>query len=182
MTKAVALLILWLMAASAFATTIYRTVDAQGNVIFSDNPERGGEAVQLAPLTVVPASAGERRSVVAPRVEGIAPRVPAAPGQPFMPYDTFRIFSPRQGAALPASHAGNLQVALLIEPPLRTDHQVRLLVDGRVSQTALHTSAFMLSNLASGRYELQAELLDARGEIRHRTPPVSLVVERAGPP
>ncbi len=73
-------------------------------------------------------------------------------------------------------------MALLIEPPLRTDHQVRLLVDGRVSQTALHTSAFMLSNLASGRYELQAELLDARGEIRHRTPPVSLVVERAGPP
>ena len=32
----------------AGADTVYRSVDAQGNVIFTDNPERG-EPVQVAP-------------------------------------------------------------------------------------------------------------------------------------
>jgi hypothetical protein len=179
MGKAIVLCLLGLaLAQGALATTIYRTTDAQGNVVFTDDPERGGEPVELAPLTVIP-SRDERRQAEPPRVEGVTPRVNEAPGQPFMPYDTFRIQSPPHGADLPASYAGNLQVELDIEPPLRPDHRVRLLVDGRVSQTAMHTRAFMLTNLERGEYVLQAELLDAQGQIRHRTAPVSLYVQRA---
>ncbi|MCE8039404.1 DUF4124 domain-containing protein [Halomonas sp. MCCC 1A11062] len=167
-----------LVACSAQATTIYRTTDAQGNVIFTDDPNRGGEPVQLAPLTVIPARS-EGRQAEPPRVEGTAPRASQSPGQPFMPYDTFRIRSPEHGGDLPASYAGNLQVELVIVPALRPDHRVRLLVDGQVSQTAMHTSAFMLTNLPRGEYVLQAELLDAQGQIRHRTAPVSLYVQRS---
>lgn len=167
-----------LVACSAQATTIYRTTDAQGNVIFTDDPNRGGEPVQLAPLTVIPARS-EGRQAEPPRVEGTAPRASQSPGQPFMPYDTFRIRSPEHGGDLPASYAGNLQVELAIVPALRPDHRVRLLVDGQVSQTAMHTSAFMLTNLPRGEYVLQAELLDAQGQIRHRTAPVSLYVQRS---
>ncbi|MGQ4878299.1 DUF4124 domain-containing protein [Billgrantia sp. LNSP4103-1] len=179
MGKAIVLSLLSLaLVHEALATTIYRTTDAQGNVIFTDDPERGGEPVELAPLTVIPSRDEGRRSEP-PRAEGVTPRASESPGQPFMPYDTFRIQSPPHGADLPASYAGNLQVELDIEPPLRPDHRVRLLVDGRVSQTAMHTRAFMLTNLERGEYELQAELLDAQGQIRHRTAPVSLYVQRA---
>ena len=41
---------------AAQAQTIYRITDAQGNVVFTDNPERGGGVVELAPVTVVPSS------------------------------------------------------------------------------------------------------------------------------
>lgn len=179
MGKAIVLCLLGLMLAQgALATSIYRTTDAQGNVVFTDDPNRGGEPVELAPLTVIPAQV-EGRQAEPPRVEGVAPRMGEAPGQPFMPYDTFRIRSPEHGADLPASYAGNLQVELAIEPELRPDHSVRLLVDGRVSQTPMHTRAFMLNDLERGEYALQAELLDAQGQVRHRSSPVTLYVQRA---
>jgi hypothetical protein len=46
-TGAALLLGLWVSAAQA--QTVYRVVDAQGNVTFTDNPERGGKAITLAP-------------------------------------------------------------------------------------------------------------------------------------
>lgn len=181
MSKALACLALGLMmmATSALATTIYRTTDAQGNVTFTDQPDRGGEQVELAPLTVVP-SRGEVRRTEPERVESReAPRRDRAPGQPFMPYDTFRIVSPEHEETLPTGYAGDVAVELAIEPALREDHQVRLLVGGEVSQSAMHTSAFMLTGLYRGEHVLQAELLDASGEVRHRTEPVTLYVQRA---
>ena len=165
---------------SALATTIYRTTDAQGNVTFTDRPDRGGEEVELAPLTVVP-SRGEVRRTEPEEVERReAPRRdPQAPGQPFMPYDRFRIVSPGHEETLPVGYAGDVEVELGIEPALREDHRVRLLVDGEVSQSAMHTSAFMLTGLYRGERVLQAELLDASGEVRHRSEPVTLYVQRA---
>ncbi|WP_372610594.1 DUF4124 domain-containing protein, partial [Halomonas sp.] len=41
------------MSLTAQAQTVYRTTDAQGNVIFTDDPERGGEEYQPPRLTVV---------------------------------------------------------------------------------------------------------------------------------
>ncbi|MFY0991229.1 DUF4124 domain-containing protein [Halomonas sp. C05BenzN] len=176
MNKALAVLALGLsVSLVAQAQTIYRTTDAQGNVVFTDNPERGGEEVELAPLTVVPSR--EEVRAAPPRDEGRAPV--ASPGQPFMPYDSFRILAPAHEETLETGHAGNIQVELGIEPELREDHRVRLLLDGRVSQSAMHTSAFMLTNLDRGERVLQAELLDANGEVRHRTSPVTLYVQRA---
>lgn len=181
MKTAVVLLALGLtLSLSAGAETIYRSTDAQGNVIFTDDPGAGGEEVNLAPLTVVPAQA--------PQVEGLSvrgqgqasrPGDDAGPGQPFMPYDRFAIASPEHETTLPTGAAGNVQVRLGIRPALREDHRVRLLLDGRVNQSAMHTDAFMLSNLNRGEHVLQAELLDASGAVRHRSTPVTLYVQRA---
>lgn len=163
----------------AAAQTIYRTTDAQGNVVFTDDPQRGGEAVELDPLTVVPSGevrASDRGATVQGGAE--APRPEASP-QPFMPYDVFSILSPEPEATLPTGAAGNVQVRLTIRPELRDDHRVRLLLDGRLSQSAMHTDTFQLSNLNRGEHVVQAELLDASGAVRHRTTPVTLYVQRA---
>ncbi|MDN3523111.1 DUF4124 domain-containing protein [Halomonas ramblicola] len=162
---------------AAQAQTIYRTTDAQGNVVFTDNPDRGGEEVELAPVTVVPATGEVRIGAEAPSLEGDEAAAP--PGQPFMPYDSFSIVSPNHEQAFPVGAAGNIPVDLGIEPALREDHRVRLLVDGQVSQSAMHTSAFMVPNMNPGEHVLQAELLDAGGEVRHRTSPVTIYVLRA---
>ncbi|MFG6158918.1 DUF4124 domain-containing protein [Halomonas sp. 1390] len=182
MNKALAVVALGLsLSLAAHAQPIYRTTDAQGNVVFTDNPEGGGEAVTLDPLTVVPSPA--ETAGMAPAVQGgqggQGEPDAAAPGQPFMPYDRFGILSPAQEETLPTGAAGNVQVTLGIQPELREDHRVRLLVDGRVSQSAMHTDTFMLNNLARGEHVLQAELLDDGGAVRHRTSPVTLYVQRA---
>ncbi|MBF8223994.1 DUF4124 domain-containing protein [Halomonas sp. 328] len=162
----------------AGADTVYRSVDAQGNVIFTDNPERG-EPVQVAPLTVVPS----RTLAPAPAASAQpAPRRPA-PGSlasPFMPYSTFRIMNPRDAMTLSQARSQNLTVELAIEPGLRDDHRVRLLVDGQLSQSAMHTRAFIVPRLEPGQRTLQAELLDGAGQVRHRSPPVTVSVQARG--
>lgn len=167
---------------AAQAQSIYRTTDAQGNVVFTDNPERGGEEVDLKPLTVVPGRSESPADEAPAMVDGSrsgGERPSGDPGQPFMPYDSFSILSPDQEETLPTGAAGNVQVTLGIQPDLREDHRVRLLVDGQISQSAMHTDTFMLNNLPRGEHVLQAELLDASGAVRHRTSPVTLYVQRA---
>lgn len=168
---------------AAMATTVYRSTDAQGNAVFSDQPDRGGERVELPQVTVVPSrsaserTSGERTGRDADDERSEPQRSVSA--TPFMPYSRFRIASPEDEATLPTGSAGNVQVELAIEPELREEHQVRLLIDGRVSQSAMHTTAFMLTNLDRGEHELQAELLDGDGQVRHRSAPVTLYVQRA---
>jgi hypothetical protein len=180
MNKTLLVLVLGVsMSLTAQAQTVYRTTDAQGNVIFTDNPERGGEEYQPPRLTVVPSRGDVREDQMAPRTEGGGTAATASPGQPFMPYDSFIIRSPANETTLPLGAGGGFQVELGIEPALREDHRVRLLLDGRVSQSAMHTEAFMVAGIERGEHVLQAELLDASGEVRHRTSPVILYVQRA---
>ncbi|WP_346796617.1 DUF4124 domain-containing protein [Halomonas sp. Bachu 37] len=160
--------LLWSSSVSqAFAQTVFRVVDEQGNVTFTDKPDRGGEALQLAPLpSALPGAA--------PAVDrDSSPRRKAAVGQPFMPYDRFAIASPAAGQILEAPLTS---VSVEVVPALREDHQVRLLLDGEISQSALHSDVFWLAGLERGEHRLQAELLDSSGRVRHRSREITLSV------
>lgn len=149
---------------ATFGQTVYRVTDEHGNVTFTDKPDQGGEALALAPLPGLPLALRDTTADVRPR---------GKPGQPFMPYDHFSIALPQQGARLDKAMTA---VEIAIAPPLREDHQVRLLVNGNVSQSALHSDVFWLTGLAAGRHELQAELLDSSQRLQHRTAAVMVMV------
>ncbi|MEC9483995.1 MAG: DUF4124 domain-containing protein [Halomonas sp.] len=168
---------------TAWAATVYRSVDEHGNVVFSDQPTGNGERIRLAPLTVVPSLEAVTPQAERPTAQAADPVARRAmeshPGAPFMPYSTFRIAAPENGQTLPTGYGGDVQVMLDVDPDLREDHRVRLLLDGEISQSAMHTKAFILTNLDRGEHVLQAELLDASGQVRHRSAPVILYVHRA---
>ncbi|GAB2723372.1 hypothetical protein GCM10027172_17130 [Halomonas garicola] len=157
-----------LMAALAWgplqAQTVYRVVDEAGNVTFTDDAESGGSEVALKPLQGGSASTSNTPSE-------------ASPGAPFMPYDRFVIDRPASAATLPEAP---FPVEVEVLPALRADHQIRLLVDGSLSQSALRSEAFWVPRLAPGRHRLQAELLDAQKRVRHRTPELEVRVAPGG--
>ena len=152
---ALILSLLWAMG-EVQAQTVYRVVDEQGRVTFTDNPDQGGEALELAPLQRVSASSASLPSRARRRVLG----------PPFMPYDRFEIVYPPPEARVDSV----TQVDVAVSPGLRDDHQMRLRLNGEISQSALHSDAFWLANLPAGVHQLQAELLDAQGQVRHKTP------------
>ncbi|BBI47898.1 hypothetical protein HORIV_03190 [Vreelandella olivaria] len=170
-------------AGSAWGQTVYRVTDEHGNVTFTDNPGRGGEALELAPLPGLPpalsaalartGTANSSTTDFSTTTTPAATRPRGKPGQPFMPYDHFSIALPQQGARV---QEGMTSVEVTIAPPLRDDHQVRLLVNGEISQTALHSDVFWLTGLSPGRHELQAELLDSSQRLQHRTATVTITV------
>ena len=159
-----------IMSGAAFGQTVFRVIDEHGNVTFTDNPGRGGEALELAPLPSLPPGLSAATANVTTPATG---RPRGKPGQPFMPYDHFSIALPQQGAQLPERSTA---VEVAIAPPLRDDHQVRLIVNGEISQTALHSDVFWLTGLPVGQHELQAELLDSSQRLQHRTPAVTITV------
>lgn len=170
------------------AQRIYRITDSNGNITFSDSPRGGGKEIVISPLPLLPDMAAQATAPQADTSQPIAPSASATsapaqqrqhPGQPFMPYDTFAINTPINNQTLPVGAAGNVQVTLDIQPALRKDHRVRLRLGGDISQSAMHSTTFMLSNLNRGTHQLQAELLDASGTVRHRTEPRVIHVQRA---
>jgi len=148
---------------SLAAQKVYRVVDEQGRVTFTDNPERGGEAVVLAPLPSVSSSS----PVSSPAAS--QPSQKRSPGPPFMPYDRFTIAYPAHKARL---NSAATAVEIALSPALRDDHQLRLRLNGEINQSAMHSNAFWIANLPAGVHQLQAELLDAQGRVRHQTPMV----------
>lgn len=166
------------MSLPAVAQTIYRTTDAQGNVVFTDDPGRGGEAVDLDPLTVVPSRPVQPLSNASSGRPESTTRY-GEPGQPFMPYDVFAIASPEQQTTLPTGAAGDTQVRVAISPELRKGHRLRILVDDEVSGPAQHATTFSVTELVRGEHTLRAEVVDAEGRVRQRSAPITLYVQRA---
>lgn len=166
------------------AAQVYRHVDANGNVVFSDQPA-GGSKVQLTPLSVVPSteSLPPRRSTPS-RVssssssESDRTRAPAV-DVAFRGYTTFTIQSPSNEETLQTGQAGNLAVRLGIEPELRPQDKVRVTVDGAPSQSAMHSTVFMVPGLERGKHVIQAELLDSTGRVRQTSEPKVVYVQRA---
>jgi len=158
-----------LFAVPVMAASVYRHVDADGNVVYSDEPQ-AGHRVDLKPITVVDPVKTETRTRSAE---------PTAASASAIDYARFTITSPSNGQTLPTGQAGNVQVKLAIEPALQQGDRVQLRVDGEVRQSPLHTSVFALSQLERGEHRLQAELVDAKGQVRLSTPAVTLYVQRA---
>lgn len=158
-----------IVALPALAAPVYRHVDANGNVVYSDEPGQGNR-VDLKPITVVDPAEVESRS----RPAESTPTSPSA-----VDYERFAITSPSNGETLPTGQGGNVQVQLAIEPELQPGDRVQLRVDGEVSQSPMHTSVFALSQLERGEHRIQAELLDTQGRVRLSTPAITLYVQRA---
>ncbi|GHB32165.1 DUF4124 domain-containing protein [Salinicola rhizosphaerae] len=155
----------------ALAAPVYRHIDAQGNVVYSDEPQAGSR-VDLAPITVVDPSAPHD-------ADSVRSMTPAPSPEAAFEYARFAIASPGNEQTIPTGQAGNVQVKLSIEPALRRQDRVQLRVDGKVRQSPMHSSVFALSQLERGEHRLQAELVDGQGQTRLATPPVTIYVQRA---
>lgn len=159
-----------IVGAPAWAVPVYRHIDAQGNVVYSDEAKLG-ERVDLKPVTVIDA---ERSDGASP-----TPAMPSGVVTPQSEYSRFAIVSPNDEQTIPTGQAGNVQVQLAIEPALRQGDRVQLRVDGNLRQSPMHTRVFALTQLERGEHRLQAELVDAQGTVLLATPAVTLYVQRA---
>ena len=144
---------LFLIGAAPALAEVYRNVDAQGNVTFSDEPSDGAEEVKVKPVTTVtlpkPADVQEperlRRQV---EEEGAA-------------YDSVRIVAPNDDEAF---HSGSGDVAFRVasEPALKRGHRYEVTLDGQpVGQTASDT--ITVRNVFRGTHDAGVNIIDEKG-------------------
>ena len=146
----------------------YKWVDADGVVHYSDRPQPGAEEVALPNQ---------------PRRQGLLPaRAPAnaagneeeAPDEPFS-YETFEVASPAPEETL-WNIEGALTVNLNLQPALRAGDQIRVYFDGQPRMVT--STSFQLDQVYRGAHNLQAEVIDANGQLMIRSQPGRFYIQQ----
>lgn len=161
--------ILLLAVLAAGGAEVYRWVDADGVVHFTDRPVPGAERLLIEPPP--PASdpgIGSRR----PPVRAAAEEPPVA----F--YDLVAIQSPGQDEVL-WNIEGQLDVSAAVNPPLRPGHRLRLFLDGSpVATLPPGQTSIQLTDVFRGEHSLRAEVLDQTGATVGAGPVTSFAVRQ----
>ena len=153
---------------------IYKSVDSDGNVVFSDQPTPGAKKIteQLTPTYVPPPL---------PPVETTAPS-PTPPAAGY--YTAIRIRKPKPGETL-RDATGALTIDLEVVPPLKVKegHILVVAVDGNNLASHDNTSQLTISNLAPGAHTLKARIMDATGQVQFSSDSITFHMQRtAGAP
>lgn len=166
------IVLLWVVAASAAASEMWRWVDERGVVHYSDRPHPGAERVDVQPA----------QSYTAPPVSAPTPRgrEPAeAPAAAPASYSRLSISSPTEGEML-WNIGGELAVRLVLEPPLQPGHELQLYLDGvRVAEVPQGQTQFTLSEVFRGERRLRAVVVDERGRELASSATVQFYVQQA---
>ena len=147
---------------------IYRTVDADGNVVFTDNPpdKKRAEEVKVGPTNTMDSPPVERRAAS----RGDAP--PEPPEPPDTGYEAVSITAPDAGANLRLPQDNPIQVQVSLSPSLKSGHRLVILDNG----TPLEGNAMDFPN--PGEHTLVVQVRDGDGTVLIESEPVLFSVMR----
>lgn len=177
--KMISLLLLSLtIALGAAEPAIYKTVDADGNVIFTDVPPRdAADAVRISKGN----NYTPTQSEATPEPEADVP--PAGQDQPppddpayvasEVSYDHITIATPADDAAV-RENAGNLSVQVNLSPQLdlANGHSIQLMLNGNLASSGTSTT-LSITNVDRGTHGLVAQVVNATGEILASSGPIT---------
>lgn len=152
------------------ATEIYKHVDAEGNVTFSDQPPSAGqsaEKIQLQQLNTTPPTTPATRAPAPAERES---------EQSIEPTFAISIASPEEETTI--GGPGNVTVTAQAEPPLGSLEQLQLLIDGEAHGEPQRGTTWYLEGLLRGPHDLSVERLDRRGNLLARSDSVRIYVVR----
>jgi hypothetical protein len=160
-------LISFLTSPAAPAQPIYKIVDADGNVIYTDQkPSDDAEPMELPGLNVLDGDTVP---------EPVLTPEPAAP--PAEPQMTFEITSPVPGETV-WTDGNNVMVQLDSSIDLPPGALVAVVVNG-VAQQPVNGLAVRLDGLEPGEHRIHAVLRTAGGRVLSETEPVTFTLRQA---
>jgi hypothetical protein len=136
---------------TAFAATVYRWVDDNGVVHYSDQPHENAEKVHVAaPQTY--------KALPAPAVHPGAPTPRASNAY------QCQVTAPANDATFP--NTSSVATAVQVNPPPRNGDQVALLLDGaQVANFPSTGGSFTIDPIDRGQHTLQAVVRDVNGKV-----------------
>ncbi len=145
----------WTVLASA---DIYRSIDADGNIVFSDEQTEDAEKIEIQPIQII-------------KPPPVAPFVYTPPAETIEPYRSIEITNPQHDAAI-RDNIGNVSISVSVDPGLISGHQFVLYMDGKQISSGASTS-FNLSNQDRGTHSVRVSVKDAEDRIVISTKTIS---------
>lgn len=147
------ILLFLLLYATGGAAEIYRTVDKNGNVIFSDKPTEDSEKIQLKETTTI-------KSL---NTESSSPATTPSTKEKIIPYKSITITAPADDETI-RENAGNVSVKVAVDPMLQPGDEVVVYLDGEEKMKRAG-GAFNLENIDRGTHQIRASVKDQDGHI-----------------
>ncbi|WP_461480586.1 DUF4124 domain-containing protein [Porticoccus sp.] len=148
------------------AAQVYKTVDEQGNVTYTDKPpsdDNTAEPVDLPAINTQPA---------------LQPRPAESKKTAEIGYKEVSILAPAQDATIPPGQL-NVVVQIFLEPALKPGHRVQLLHNGSPYGEPAYATSFSIDSLIRGEHSLQAQIIDENGAVVAQSGSRTIHVKRA---
>lgn len=152
------MLLLATVCINSVSAEVYRSVDRNGNVTYTNKAVKGAEKIKLKPLSVY--SAPEFKS---------ANKGPEEPSG-FPGYKSVVITAPAEDATL-RDNPGNVTVTAGSEPALdlREGHKFQFFLDDKSVGEPQESSTKMLANLDRGEHQVGVAIVDVNGKSLKRS-------------
>ena len=157
------LALLGLLAAAAASADVWRWVDENGVVHFSDTPVEGAEQVDVSASARTTGARVYRDT--SPSTATAGDQQPAEEQETFR-YQSLTIASPAAEETL-WNIEGILSVSLSVSPALQPGHRVRVYFDGEPRM--VNATSFTIDEVWRGVHNIQAEVLDETGRLMIRS-------------
>lgn len=138
---------------------IYKSVDEEGNVTFSDQPTPGAEEIEKKDIPTIPSRVPQADFSRSNDETGDEKEVGKR-------YDSIAIVSPKNDTAI-RENSGQVTVSVSVQPALAETHQIVLYMDGTEAARS-RSPTFQFSNVDRGTHTLAAAVVGSDGnEIIH---------------
>jgi hypothetical protein len=169
----ISILLFALFAGPGAYAEVFRWVDEDGVVHFSDRPHEGAETVELQQAQTFSAPASSR-----PRPSTLEEPETGEQEGSEEGYTGLRIVRPGQDEVL-WNTGGIVNVQVEAEPQLQTDHSIQLFLDGQpVNGLEGGAKNFQLTDVFRGTHNLRAEIHDTDGKGLFQSVAISFTVQQ----
>jgi len=160
--------ILLLIASATVRAEVYKSINADGEVVYSDQPTRDAERVKMPALpSYTPQPVRTPRPLTRPAVQQIH-------------YEHFALSNPANEATV-RNNLGTVLLETVLTPALMSalGHSIQYYLDGVAHGAAIVSTTLTLTNVDRGRHRLSASVLDAAGNVLISTAETTVFVKRA---
>ncbi|MGB7933213.1 MAG: DUF4124 domain-containing protein [Gammaproteobacteria bacterium] len=159
--------VLLILLSAGVQADVYKSVDENGEIIFSDQPTPNAQRMKLPELP----------TYKAPPVPGFSSSPKTAPVA--SPYDSVKIIAPENDATI-RDNQGVVRVEVALDPPLmiKQGHKIQFYLNGEPHGIPVGTTSISFSNLDRGTYTLSMSVVDASDAVLMRSEPVVFHLHR----
>lgn len=149
---------------------IYKSVNEEGNVTFSDKPTPGAEEIEKKDVPTVPSRMPQAD------IGGSNDETGEEEKEAGNRYDSIAIVSPENDTAI-RENSGQVSVSVSVQPALAETHQIALYMDGTEAARS-RTPTFQFSNVDRGTHTLAAAVVGSDGNEIVRSDSISFTLLR----
>ena len=144
--------------------TVYKIVNPDGTVTFSDRPQEGAEELDVGTVQTIsaPTPSASRQPVAQPTHPG---------------YEVFEVSSPENDQTF-RDNGGLISIQLILQPRLFRDHTISIFMDGKVLGGGGRSTSITLQNVDRGSHSVHATVVGKDGEQVANTPAVTFHLHR----